>query len=172
MAVDCDDCRKVLHFEFPDRFRTAELFKPDADDTLDALRVDLGCPANAVEINTAVLLAGFLSFRAHAAFSNHGAQTGLAIHAASDQGTGLLGMRASAGCVRLSPENARTLFNLVRDNYRGTVPKFAYDKYTSTTMNNGLVLHDQDGNVELAPGYSVLIFIDEEGGENLEARAY
>jgi hypothetical protein len=104
--------------------------------------------------------------------TNHGMQSGLAIHAASDEGIGLLGMRASAGCVRLSPENARTLFNLVRGNYKGTVPKFAFDKYTSTTTNNGLVLHDQSGNVELMPGYSVLVYIDEAGGENLEARAY
>jgi lipoprotein-anchoring transpeptidase ErfK/SrfK len=103
---------------------------------------------------------------------NHGVQTGLAIHAASDQGIGLLGMRASAGCVRLSPENARTLFTLVRDNYKGPVPRFAFDKYTSTTMNNGLVLHDQTGNVEMMPGYNVLVYIDEYGGENLEARAY
>ena len=91
---------------------------------------------------------------------------------ATDEGAGLLGMRASAGCVRLSLENARTLFNLVRDNYRGTVPKLAFDKYTSTTMNNGLVLHDQSGNVVLTPGYSVLVYIDGSGGENLEARAY
>jgi hypothetical protein len=104
--------------------------------------------------------------------ANHGVQTGLAIHAASDQGIGLLGMRASAGCVRLSPENARTLFNLVRDNYKGVVPKFAFDKYTSTTMNNGLVLHDQTGAIELTPGYSVLVYIDEYGGDNLEAKAY
>ena len=105
-------------------------------------------------------------------WTNHGVQTGLAIHAATDEGAGLLGMRASAGCVRLSLENARTLFNLVRDNYRGTVPKLAFDKYTSTTMNNGLVLHDQSGNVVLTPGYSVLVYIDGSGGENLEARAY
>lgn len=104
--------------------------------------------------------------------TNRGVQTGLAIHAATDQGLGLLGMRASAGCVRLSPENARTLFNLVRDNYKGTAPKLAFDKYTSTTMSNGLVLHDQNGNVELAAGYSVLVYIDEYGGENLEARAF
>jgi lipoprotein-anchoring transpeptidase ErfK/SrfK len=105
-------------------------------------------------------------------WTNHGVQTGLAIHAATDEGVGLLGMRASAGCVRLSLENARTLFSLVRDNYKGAMPKLAFDKYTSTTMNNGLVLHDQSGNVELTPGYSVLVYIDEYGGENLEAKAY
>src|SRR6185437_4650040 len=100
----------------------------------------------------------------------HGAQTGLAIHGTED-GAGLLGMRASAGCVRLSPENARTLFTLVRDNYKGLVPKWAFDKYTSSTMNNGLMKHDETGGVELIPGYSVLVYIDEFGGDTLEARA-
>ncbi len=105
-------------------------------------------------------------------WKDHGVQTGLAIHAASDDAAGLLGMRASAGCVRLSLENARTLFTLIRDNYKGLVPKFGYDKYTATIMNNGLILHDAAGSVELAPGYSVLVYIDDYGGQNLEAEAY
>jgi lipoprotein-anchoring transpeptidase ErfK/SrfK len=105
-------------------------------------------------------------------WKDHGVQTGLAIHAASDDAAGLLGMRASAGCVRLSLENARTLFTLIRDNYKGSAPKFGYDKYTGTIMNNGLILHDAGGNVEMAPGYSVLVYIDDYGGQNLEAEAY
>jgi lipoprotein-anchoring transpeptidase ErfK/SrfK len=105
-------------------------------------------------------------------WKDHGVQTGLAIHAASDDAAGLLGMRASAGCVRLSLENARTLFTLIRDNYKGSVPKFGFDKYTGTIMNNGLILHDAAGSVELAPGYSVLVYIDDYGGQNLEAEAY
>ena len=40
-------------------------------------------------------------------WENHGYQTGLAIHGATGDDIGLLGTRASAGCVRLSPENAR-----------------------------------------------------------------
>jgi len=103
---------------------------------------------------------------------DHGTLTGLAIHAASGDGIGQLGTRASAGCVRLSPDNARTLFNLVRDNYKGAAPKFAFDKYTNTVMNNGLILHDPAGSVVMAPGYSVLVYIDDYGGESLEARAY
>jgi lipoprotein-anchoring transpeptidase ErfK/SrfK len=103
---------------------------------------------------------------------DHGTQTGLAIHAATDAAVGQLGTRASAGCVRLSPENARTLFNLVRANYKGVAPKFAFDKYTSTLMNNGLILHDPTGNVVMTPGYSVLVYIDDYGGESLEANAY
>jgi lipoprotein-anchoring transpeptidase ErfK/SrfK len=105
-------------------------------------------------------------------WKDHGVQTGLAIHAATDDAAGLLGMRASAGCVRLSLDNARTLFTLIRDNYKGSAPKFGIDKYTGTIMNNGLILHDAAGNVELAPGYSVLVYIDDYGGQNLEAEAY
>ena len=103
---------------------------------------------------------------------DHGTLTGLAIHAATDEAIAQLGTRASAGCVRLSPDNARTLFNLVRENYKGMAPKFAFDKYTSTIMNNGLVLHDPTGNVVMTPGYSVLVYVDDYGGESLEAKAY
>ncbi|HEX3651830.1 MAG TPA: L,D-transpeptidase [Rhizomicrobium sp.] len=103
---------------------------------------------------------------------DHGTPTGLAIHGTDENGEGLLGIRASAGCVRLSPENARTLFTLVRDNYKGEAPKFGYDKYTNSVMNNGLLLHDATGKLVLAPGYSVLVYIDEFGGNNLEAQAY
>lgn len=103
---------------------------------------------------------------------DHGVPTGLAIHGTDENGQGLIGMRASAGCVRLSPENAKTLFTLIRDNYKGEAPKFGYDKYTNSLMNNGLLLHDNSGNLVLAPGYSVLVYIDEFGGNNLEAQAY
>lgn len=101
---------------------------------------------------------------------DHGVLTGLAIHAAADESQ--LGTRASAGCVRLSPGNAQTLFRMVRDNFKGPVPKLAFDKYTSTTMNNGLLVHGDAGGLEMVPGYSALVYIDEYGGENLEARAY
>jgi len=101
---------------------------------------------------------------------DHGVLTGLAIHAAVDGSQ--LGTRASAGCVRLSSENAQTLFSVVKDNFKGPVPKLAFDKYTSTTMNNGLLVHGETGGLEMVPGYSALVYIDEYGGENLEARAY
>lgn len=105
-------------------------------------------------------------------WKDHGVPTGLAIHAATDVRIGQLGTRASAGCVRLSPENAQTLFELIRNNYKGMVPKFGFDKYTGTVMNNGLLVHDGDGNLQLMPGYRVLVYIDDYGGQNLEARAY
>ncbi len=103
---------------------------------------------------------------------DHGVQTGLAIHGTSENGVNRLGMRASAGCVRLAPENARTLFTLIRDNFKGQMPKFGYDKYTNSILNNGLLVHDENGGVEVMPGYSVLVYIDEYGGPSLEAQAY
>ena len=103
---------------------------------------------------------------------DHGTRTGLAIHGTEESNEGLLGMRASAGCVRLSTENAQTLFNLIRGNFRGEAPKFGYDKYTNSVMNNGLLLHDASGKLVMAPGFSALVYIDEFGGTNLEARAY
>ena len=48
-----------------------------------------------------------------------------------------LGSRASAGCVHLAPENARCLFNLIRSQYRGPVPRFAYDQDGQTMSNQG-----------------------------------
>jgi lipoprotein-anchoring transpeptidase ErfK/SrfK len=148
----------------------------------DAQGVQLGTntPAGYFELDPKRLFENYRSIQwnepmPYAMFFNwmdHGTLTGLAIHAATDAAIGQLGTRASAGCVRLSPDNARTLFNLVRDNYKGMAPKFAFDKYTSTVMNNGLVLHDPTGNVVMTSGYSVLVYIDDYGGQSLEAKAY
>jgi hypothetical protein len=148
----------------------------------DAQGVELGTntPAGYFELDPKRMFEDYRSTQwnepmPHAMFFNwvdHGTQTGLAIHAATDAAIAQLGTRASAGCVRLSPDNARTLFNLVRGNYKGVAPKFAFDKYTSTLMNNGLILHDPTGNVVMTSGYSVLVYIDDYGGESLEAKAY
>jgi lipoprotein-anchoring transpeptidase ErfK/SrfK len=105
-------------------------------------------------------------------WENHGYQTGLAIHSATGDDIGLLGARASAGCVRLAPENARTLFSLIKNNYRGLMPKFAYDKRTATMANNGVLLHTTDGRLEMAEGYKVLVFIENYGGENVVAALF
>ena len=59
-------------------------------------------------------------------------QTGLAIHGATGEDVALLGKRASAGCVRIAPENAALLFNLISTQYRGLAPRFAYDRRTAT----------------------------------------
>ncbi len=105
-------------------------------------------------------------------WENHGYQTGLAIHAATGEDISLLGQRSSAGCVRLAPENARILFTLIRDNYKGLMPKFAYDKRTATMANDGMLLHDTGGNLQLVKGYKVLVFIEDYGGENVVAALF
>jgi len=105
----------------------------------------------------------------YAMFFNYvkgGYKTGLAIHAATGDDVPLLGRRASAGCIRLSPENARILFSLIREHYKGLAPRFAYDRRTGTMSNDGILLHDAAGRVQMAQGYKVLIFIENYGGND------
>jgi lipoprotein-anchoring transpeptidase ErfK/SrfK len=101
-----------------------------------------------------------------------GNQTGLAIHAASGEDVNLLGQRASAGCIHLSEDNARTLFTMIRAQYRGLAPRFAVDRRTGTMSNDGILVHDASGNVKLSEGYKVLIFIEDYGGQNVVAALY
>jgi len=111
----------------------------------------------------------------HAMFFNwvkDGEETGLAIHGASGDDVGQLGTRASAGCVRLPPDAARMLFTLIKSKYHGLAPRFAVDRSTGTMSNDGIILHDSDGKVQLANGYKVLVFIEDYGGENLVAAVY
>jgi hypothetical protein len=105
-------------------------------------------------------------------WENHGYQTGLAIHGATGKDISLLGERASAGCIHLAPENARVLFSLIKNNYKGLMPKFAYDKRTATMASNGVLVHTADGHVEMAEGYRVLVFIENYGGENVVAALF
>ncbi len=102
----------------------------------------------------------------------HGDQTGLAIHAASGDDVALLGKRASAGCIHLSLDDAHTLYALIRSHYRGLAPRFAIDRRTGTMSNQGIMLHDASGNVKMAEGYKVLIFIENYGGENVVAALF
>ncbi len=97
-------------------------------------------------------------------WEREGVQTGLAIHAASGDDVAKLGSRASAGCVHLSPENAATLFKLVKAQYRGEVPRFAVNRATDTMSNTGALAHDRNGNLKMADGYRVLIDIENYGG--------
>ena len=111
----------------------------------------------------------------HAMFFNwidHGYQTGLAIHGAAPQDIKFLGARDSAGCIHLSPQNAAMLFNLIRTQYKGQVPKFAYDKHTATMANDGVLMHDAKGNLQMADGYKVLVFVENYGGENVVAALF
>ena len=102
-------------------------------------------------------------------WEREGLQTGLAIHAATGDDVAKLGSRASAGCVHLSPENAATLYQLIRSGYRGQVPRFAYNAATQTMTNRGTFLHGRDGELKMADGYKVLINIDDFSGNNVVA---
>ena len=102
-------------------------------------------------------------------WEREGLATGLAIHAATGDDIAKLGMRASAGCVHLSPENAATLYALIREQYRGAVPRFAYNSDTQTMTNKGGFAHRRDGSLKMADGYKVLINIEDYAGSNLVA---
>ena len=97
-------------------------------------------------------------------------------HQPADAATGddvaRLGSRASAGCVHLSPENAATLYKLVREQYRGAMPRFAYNSATSTMSNTGALSHDKTGAVRMTDGFRVLIDIENFGGGDTLAELY
>ncbi|MEJ0041373.1 MAG: hypothetical protein WDM81_03810 [Rhizomicrobium sp.] len=38
--------------------------------------------------------------------------------------------------------------------------------------NDGLMMHDADGNLKMADGYKVLVFVENYGGENIVAALY
>jgi hypothetical protein len=52
------------------------------------------------------------------------------------------------------------------------MPKFAYDKQTATMSNQGVLVHTNDGHVEMQDGYKVLVFIENYGGENVVAALF
>ena len=105
-------------------------------------------------------------------WEHDGLQTGVAIHSATGDGITLLGKRASAGCVRLAPQNAKLLFRLIRKDYGGLAPRFAYDRRTATMHNDGLLMHDADGKLKYAEGYKVLVVIENNGGDNIVAALF
>jgi hypothetical protein len=105
-------------------------------------------------------------------WEHDGVQTGLAIHSATGEDITLLGTRASAGCVRLAPQNAHILFRMIRKNYSGLAPRFAYDRRTATMHNDGLLMHDAEGNLKYAEGYKVLVVIENNGGNNIVAALF
>jgi hypothetical protein len=96
----------------------------------------------------------------------------LAIHSAVGDDVAALGRRASAGCVRLSPEAAHQLFALIRTHYRGMAPRFPMDRSTDTMNNDGTLLRDATGKIERAEGYKVLVFIEDYGGRNSAATVF
>lgn len=100
-----------------------------------------------------------------------GRTSGLAIHGSDAEGEKELGRRASHGCVRLSAENARILFELIRDNYHGRVPRFQVDPVSGTMSTSGALVRDEDGNVKLTSGYKVLVYIENYGGPTVDTVA-
>ena len=111
----------------------------------------------------------------HSLFFNwerEGLQTGLAIHSATGDDIARLGQRASAGCVHLSPQNAAMLYQLIRADYRGPAPRFAYNTDTQTMSNRGTFMHDAAGRLKMADGYRVLVDIEDYGGENIVASLF
>jgi hypothetical protein len=111
----------------------------------------------------------------HSLFFNaerEGLQTGLAIHAATGDDIARLGSRASAGCVHISPQNAAMLYEMIRADYRGPVPRFAYNSDTQTMSNRGAFMHDAAGRLKMADGYRVLVDIEDYGGENIVASLF
>ena len=105
-------------------------------------------------------------------WEHNGRQTGVAIHSATGEGIALLCKRASAGCFRLAPQNAQILFRMIRKNYGGLAPRFAYDRRTATMHNDGLLMHDPDGHLKYAEGYKVLVVIENNGGDNIVAALF
>jgi hypothetical protein len=105
-------------------------------------------------------------------WEHNGYQTGLAIHGATPIEVRQLGSRASAGCIRIAPENAALLFNLIRSQYKGLAPRFAYNRRTATMSNQGVMMHDAAGNLQMAEGYQVLVFVENYGGANVVAALF
>jgi len=101
-----------------------------------------------------------------------GAQTGLAIHAAAPADIAKLGRRASGGCVHLAPENAATLYELIQANYRGLVPRFAYDHETRTASNRGEFMRDPTGTLRMRDSYRVLVVLEDYSGEDAVAALF
>ena len=98
-------------------------------------------------------------------YQTRGNPTGLAIHGTVPETVAELGARASAGCIRLAPENAKTLYRLIRRNYAGTVPRFRIDR-TGTMSSEGIVLRNRQGNPRMEQGYRVIVLIDNFSGED------
>jgi hypothetical protein len=100
-----------------------------------------------------------------------GRVSGLAIHGTDEEGVKSLGDRASHGCIRLAPQDAKTLFDLIQSQYRGPVPAFRIDPDSQTMSTAGLLQRDEDGKVVMTRGYKVLVFIEDYGGPSQDTVA-
>jgi lipoprotein-anchoring transpeptidase ErfK/SrfK len=95
---------------------------------------------------------------------NNGSQSGLAIHAAVGKSKiARLGRRDSAGCIRLSPKNAKELFFKIRNTMKGEVPVLAMNEKGSTDRW-GRVQHNEAGAMLLQDGYRAVLFVENYDG--------
>lgn len=100
-----------------------------------------------------------------------GRPSGLAIHGTDEAGQKVLGQRASHGCIRLSPENARILFEMIQSKYRGKVPVFEINANSGTMSTAGAIVRDENGKPKMTNGYKVLVFIEDYGGPTVDTVA-
>jgi lipoprotein-anchoring transpeptidase ErfK/SrfK len=100
---------------------------------------------------------------------HHGAKTGVAVHAATGSGIARLGKRTSAGCIHLSPKHAELLFKLIQSDYKGKVPRFAFDAESRTSSNKGELMRDAMGHPVMTDGYRVLIDVEDYSGADVLA---
>jgi hypothetical protein len=91
-------------------------------------------------------------------YTIHGHLAGVALHSAIGHEADL-GRRASGGCIRLPPEMAQELFQRFQREEYGMVPIFAFDEDRNSTSITGRMLKDADGTPVLAPGYRVLLLV-------------
>lgn len=90
----------------------------------------------------------------------NGAMSGIAIHAAIGQSKiDRLGKRDSAGCIRLSPRNAKELFYKVQNTTRGEVPVLAMNERKSTDRW-GKAERNDAGALVLQDGYRALLYVE------------
>ncbi len=81
---------------------------------------------------------------------------GIATHAALPPYFKQLGSRASGGCVRLLPDQARWIFNQISASGQGLVPQFS---------RTGAPLLDKNGNLKQAIGWKTLIIVTNREGQ-------
>ncbi len=96
---------------------------------------------------------------------NNGRQSGLAIHGAYGGKAKNLGKRDSAGCIRLSPANAKELFYKVRNTTKGQVPILAVNARGSTDRW-GSVQRNDEGTMMLQDGYRAILFVENYDGRD------
>jgi hypothetical protein len=90
----------------------------------------------------------------------NGSRSGIAIHAAIGKSKiDRLGKRDSAGCIRLSPRNAKELFYKVQNTTRGEVPVLAMNDRKSTDRW-GKAERTEAGALVLQDGYRALLYVE------------